>query len=395
MPTALIGKRGVVTAAHLLPRRWGGFALYRKSRKLFKMCGKIVGIIQLKNVPQICEPYVIERMCRVLFFRKKETSPAYEFKKGVSPLLQLRQELAQCNALLLYARLGWGGIGNIDGEEVPEYVVFLGASIASYYTAVSAESKSKRVSDAIAYLASATETAAWEQYRHSGVSYKDLKDYITGERIIKAVTSDKELLQDEATLKEALDTIVTIRRSLGDTALPIMATITEGTILWTDVEKHQERITKYLKKEKELTSKRNLTTEEEAKLAQIKEKLLKEAVALQHAKSRYEHNENLQADYKKLVDSKNELLETQEEAILKLQTYLQFKRDEEQLQGVTARLNGIAGGGLNNVNRAADEAKAKLQGWKEIRDNTAENELDKTLTYANAEEYLNELRKNI
>ena len=331
----------------------------------------------------------------MLFFRKKETSPAYEFKKGVSPLLQLRQELTQCNALLLYAQLGWGGIGNIDGEEVPEHVVFLGASIASYYTAVSAESKTKRVSDAIAYLASATETAAWEQYRHSGVSYKDLKDYITGERIIKAVTSDKELLKDEATLKEALDTIVTIRRSLGDTALPIMATITEGTILKADVEKHQERITKYLKKEKELTGKRNLTTEEEAKLAQIKEKLLKEAVALQHAKSRYEHNQNLQTDYKKLVDSKNELLETQEEAILKLQTYLQFKCDEEQLQGITARLNGIAGGGLNNVNRAADEAKAKLQGWKEIRDNTAENELDKTLTYANAEEYLNELRKNI
>ena len=148
----------------------------------------------------------------MLFFRKKETSPAYEFKKGVSPLLQLRQELTQCNALLLYAQLGWGGIDNIDGEEVPEHVVFLGASIASYYTAVSAESKSKRVSDAIAYLASATETAAWEQYRHSGVSYKDLKDYITGERIIKAVTSDKELLKDEATLKEALDTIVTIRR---------------------------------------------------------------------------------------------------------------------------------------------------------------------------------------
>lgn len=331
----------------------------------------------------------------VLFFRKKETSPAYEFKKGVSPLLQLRQELAQCNALLLYAQLGWGGIDNIDGEEVPEHVVFLGASIASYYTAVSAESKSKRVSDAIAYLASATETATWEQYRRSGVSYKDLKDYITGERIIKAVTSDKELLKDEATLKEALDTIVTIHRSLGDTALPIMATIAEGTILKADVEKHQERIIKYLKKEKELTGKRNLTTDEEAKLAQIKEKLLKEAVSLQHAKSRYEHNENLQADYKKLVDSKNELLETQEEAILKLQTYLQFKRDEEQLQGVTARLNGIAGGGLNNVNRAADEAKAKLQGWKEIRDNTAENELDKTLTYANAEEYLSELRKNI
>lgn len=150
----------------------------------------------------------------MLFFRKKETSPAYEFKKGVSPLLQLRQELTQCNALLLYARLGWGGIDNIDGEEVPEHVVFLGASIASYYIALSAESKSKRVSDAIAYLASATETAAWEEYRHSGVSYKDLKDYITGERIIKAVTSDKELLQDETTLKEALDTIVTIRRPI-------------------------------------------------------------------------------------------------------------------------------------------------------------------------------------
>lgn len=364
-------------------------------KEIFKRCGKIRGRKAVENHSAQQEPTRQKGRERLPLFKKKKASPAYEFKKGSSPLLQLRQELAQCNALLTYARLGWGGIDNIDGEEVPEHVVFLGASIASYYTAISTESKSARVAEAVAYLASATETAAWEQYRHSGVSYNDLKEYITGERIIKAVTSNKELLKDEATLKEALDTIIAIRRSLGDASQPIMATITEGTILWADVEAHQETIEKYLKREKVLKGKGTRTPIEETELTQIKEKLLKEAVELQRTKTRYEHNENLQADYKKLVESKGTLIDTQEEAILKLQTYLQLKRDEEQLQDVTVRLNGIAGGGLSNVNRAADEAKAKLQGWNEVRENTADNELDKTLAYANAEEYLNELRKNI
>lgn len=71
-------------------------------------------------------------------FRKKKTSPAYEFKKDTPPLLQLRQELAQCNALLLYSRLGWGGIDEVDSEPLPEHVEFLLASICAYVTIVRA-----------------------------------------------------------------------------------------------------------------------------------------------------------------------------------------------------------------------------------------------------------------
>lgn len=334
----------------------------------------------------------------MFLFRKKETSPAYEFKEDESPLIQLRQELAQCNALLLYSRLGWGGIDDTDSEPLPEHVEFLQASIRAYVTEVASRHTPKvgytYIDEAVVLLAAATERTAWIEHKSSGVSRKVLEDYITGERILKAVTRDKELLKSETTLQEALDSIVAMRRSLGDASLPIMETITEGLILQTEVEKLQKRITKKLKREKELTENPSRTPKEQEELTTLKEKLLKEAVELQHKKTQVEHNTNLQVEYKNLVASKDKLLNTQESAILNLQTYLKLKRDEEQLQGITAKLSDVAGGGLDPVQRATDEAKATLQGWNEIRAGQ-EEELNTLYAHNNAEEYLNEQRKNI
>ena len=337
----------------------------------------------------------------MFLFRKKKASPAYDFKMDTPPLLQLRQELAQCNALLLYTRLGWGGIDDTDSEPLPEHVESLLASICAYVTIIRANpvgKNSKHVvhaaDEAVTLLAAATERAAWIEYKSSGVSRKVLEDYITGERIIKAVTRDKELLANEATLQEALDSIVAMRRSLGEASLPIMETITEGLILQAEVEKLQKRITKKLKREKELTEKTTLTAKEQEELTNIEEKLTKEAVELQHKKTQADHNTNLQVEYKNLVASKDKLLNTQESAILNLQTYLKLKRDEEQLQGITAKLSDVAGGGLEPVQRAADEAKATLQGWNEIRAGQ-EEELNTLYAHNNAEEYLNEQRKNL
>ena len=334
-------------------------------------------------------------------FRKKETSPAYEFKKDASPLIQLRQELAQCNALLLHSRLGWGGIDEADDEPLPEHVESLLASICAYVTIIRANPVGKNykhvihaADEAVTLLAAATERAAWVEYKSSGVARKALEDYITGERIIKAVTRDKELLKNEATLQEALDSIIAMRRSLGEASLPIMETITEGLILQAEVEKLQKRITKKLKREKELTEKTTLTAKEQEELTNIEEKLTKEAVELQHKKTQADHNTSLQVEYKNLVASKDKLLNTQESAILNLQTYLKLKRDEEQLQGITAKLSDVAGGGLEPVQRAADEAKATLQGWNEIRAGQ-EEELNTLYAHNNAEEYLNEQRKNL
>ena len=334
-------------------------------------------------------------------FRKKKTSPAYEFKKDASPLRQLRQELAQCNALLLYSRLGWGGIDEVNDEPLSEHVESLLASICAYVTIIRANpvgKNSKHVihaaDEAVTLLAAATERTAWVEYKSSGVARKALEDYITGERIIKAVTRDKELLKNEATLQEALDSIIAMRRSLGEASLPIMETITEGLILQAEVEKLQKRITKKLKREKELTEKTTLTAKEQEELTNIEEKLTKEAVELQHKKTQADHNTSLQVEYKNLVASKDKLLNTQESAILNLQTYLKLKRDEEQLQGITAKLSDVAGGGLEPVQRAADEAKATLQGWNEIRAGQ-EEELNTLYAHNNAEEYLNEQRKNL
>lgn len=314
-------------------------------------------------------------------------------------MVQLRQELAQCNALLLYSRLGWGGIDDTDNEPLPEHVEFLLAGIRTYVTEIALRPPHRKVGytyvdEAVELLAAATERVAWAEYKSCGVARKVLEDYITGERIIKAVTRDKELLESEATLQEALDSIVAMRRSLGDASLPIMETITEGLVLQADVEKLQKRITKKLKREKELTEKTTLTAKEQEELTSLKEKLLKEAVELQHKQTQAEHNTNLQAEYKNLVASKDKLLNTQESAILNLQTYLKLKRDEEQLQGITAKLSDVAGGGLDPVQRAADEAKATLQGWNEVRAGQ-EEELDTLYAHNNAEEYLNEQRKNL
>lgn len=331
-------------------------------------------------------------------FRKKKASPAYEFKKDASPLHQLRQELAQCNALLLYSRLGWGGIEETGSGPLPEHVELLLSSICKYVTFIAlhptGEERNKYIGEAIVHLAVATERAAFVEYKSSGVARKVLKDYITGERIIKAVTRDKELLENEATLQEALDSIIAMRRSLGEASLPIMETIAEGLILQTEVEKLQERITKKLKREKELAEKPTLTAKEQEELTDIKEKLIEEAVKLQHKQTQADHNSKLQVEYKNLVASKDKLLTTQESAILNLQTYLKLKRDEEQLQGITAKLSDVTGGGLEPVQRAADEAKATLQGWNEIRAGQ-EEELNALYAHNNAEEYLNEQRKNL
>lgn len=332
-------------------------------------------------------------------FRTKKVSPAYEFKKDASPLIQLRQELAQCNALLLYSRLGWVGIEEADDEPLPAHVESLLAGICAYVTIIhhaptGGKWRDTHVGEAVARLADATERAAWVEYKSSGVARKALEDYITGERIIKAVTRDKELLKNEATLQEALDSIIAMRRSLGEASLPIMETITEGLILQAEVEKLQKRITKKLKREKELTEKTTLTAKEQEELTNIEEKLTKEAVELQHKKTQADHNTSLQVEYKNLVASKDKLLNTQESAILNLQTYLKLKRDEEQLQGITAKLSDVAGGGLEPVQRAADEAKATLQGWNEIRAGQ-EEELNTLYAHNNAEEYLNEQRKNL
>ena len=67
----------------------------------------------------------------MFLFRKKKASPAYDFKKDTPPLHQLRQELAQCNALLLYSRLGWGGIDEVNDEPLPEHVESLLACICA------------------------------------------------------------------------------------------------------------------------------------------------------------------------------------------------------------------------------------------------------------------------
>lgn len=331
-------------------------------------------------------------------FRKKEASPAYEFKKDASPLLQLRQELAQCNALLLYSRLGWGGIDEEDAGQLPEHVELLLSSICAYTTFYRHTPIDKwrdgYIGEAIVRLAVATERAALVEYKSSGVARKVLKDYITGERIIKAVTRDKELLKNEATLQEALDSIIAMRRSLGDASLPIMETITEGLILQAEVEKLQKRITKNLKREKELTENPSRTPKEQEELTSLKEKLLKDAVELKHKQTQTDHNSKLQSEYKNLVASKDKLLAAQESAILNLQTYLKLKRDEEQLQGIAAKLSDVAGGELDPVQRAADEVKATLQGWSEIRAGQ-EEELNTLYAHNEAEEYLNEQRKNL
>lgn len=331
-------------------------------------------------------------------FRKKKASPAYEFKKDASPLLQLRQELAQCNALLLYSRLGWGGIDEEDAEPLPEHVELLLSSICAYVTFITLhpadKEGSKYTGEAVVRLAVATERAALVEYKSSGVARKVLKDYITGERIIKAVTRDKELLKNEATLQEALDSIIAMRRSLGEASLPIIETIAEGLILQAEVEKLQKRITKNLKREKELTENPSRMPKEQEELTSLKEKLLKDAVELQHKQTQADHNSKLQSEYKNLVARKDKLLSTQESAILNLQTYLKLKRDEEQLQGITAKLSDVAGGRLDTVQRAVDEVKASLQGWDEIRAGQ-EEELNTLYAHNKAEEYLNEQRKNL
>lgn len=332
-------------------------------------------------------------------FRKKKASPAYEFKKDASPLIQLRQELAQCNALLLYSRLGWGGIDEADDEPLPEYVESLLASICAYVTIIrhaptGGKWRDTHVGEAVARLAGATERAAWAEYKSSGVARKALEDYITGERIIKAVTRRQRTPQERG-YSPGSPRFYHCYAPVARRSVPAYHGNHYGrTYPPSRGGKLQKRITKKLKREKELTEKTTLTAKEQDELTNIEEKLTKEAVELQHKKTQADHNTSLQVEYKNLVASKDKLLNTQESAILNLQTYLKLKRDEEQLQGITAKLSDVAGGGLEPVQRAADEAKATLQGWNEIRAGQ-EEELNTLYAHNNAEEYLNEQRKNL
>lgn len=68
--------------------------------------------------------------------KKKGQSQEDALHVELTPARKLRQEIAQSNALLIYARLGWGGIGLPKNNTPPVGSLTLQNAIVRYYNTV-------------------------------------------------------------------------------------------------------------------------------------------------------------------------------------------------------------------------------------------------------------------
>ena len=188
--------------------------------------------------------------------RKKKTAPLPEETASfeLTPARKLRQEIAQSNALLVYARLGWGGIGLPKNNTPPVGSLALQSAIIRYYNAITSATTLTEAERAYADLHRETESALYDHYQYSGVTKEELASIASGERILQIMTAIDKNVSGDPTIQEAMNTVLNMRRALGNSALPIMATITDAKLLEADIKNLSNRIDSNLREEKKLTT---------------------------------------------------------------------------------------------------------------------------------------------
>ena len=325
--------------------------------------------------------------------KKKEHSQEDALHIELTPARKLRQEITQSNALLIYARLGWGGIGLPKNNTPPVGSLPLRNAIIRYYNTITSATTLTDIERAYADLHRETENALYEHYQHSGVTKEELASIASGERILQIMTAIDKNVGSDPTISEALDTVITMRKALGNSALPIMATITDASLLETDIKNLSDRIDSNLREEKRLTSKATLSNEEKSQLEVIRKTLTLDAMQIRDKEHRLKNNISVQDGYRNLIDAKSELIDKEEAALLSLQTYKQYESDQEQLQQISLALN-MGDNTVDGLDSAVNAARARLQAWDEVR-NGSIDEANKEFALMEAGNYLDERRRNL
>lgn len=327
--------------------------------------------------------------------RKKKTAPPPEETASfeLTPARKLRQEIAQSNALLVYARLGWGGVGLPKNNTPPVGSLALQSAIIRYYNAITSATTLTEAERAYADLHRETESALYDHYQYSGVTKEELASIASGERILQIMTAIDKNVSGDPTIQEAMNTVLNMRRALGNSALPIMATITDAKLLEADIKNLSNRIDSNLREEKKLTSKATLSNDEKSHLEEVRKALTLDAMQIHNKENRLKNNLEVQEGYRDLIDTKSTLIDEEEAALLSLQTYRQHESDQEQLQRISLALN-LGDDSANGLSSAVKEARARLQAWNEIRDSN-NGEGTKEFAMMEAESYLEERRRNL